>query len=86
MFHDAAGNVLRRGAYDLEPGQMRSFEFSPRPTRGGALVGIVPCVIPAPGGRAVPSVEVTDGAGHVTLLINPAVARMSQFQQQELPR
>ena len=43
--------------------------------------GIVPCVVPNPGGRAVPNVEVTDGNGNVALSITPAVARMSDFQQ-----
>lgn len=85
MVHDAAGNVLRRGTYDLTPGQTRSFEFVPPATRA-SLVSIIPCVIPAPGGRAIPNVEVTDGAGNIALLIGPAVARMSQFQQQESPR
>lgn len=86
MFHDAAGNVLRRGVYDLAPGQSRSFTFNPSTPRPGALIGIVPCIVPDGGGRAVPNIEVTNGAGDVLLLINPAVARMSQFQQQELPR
>lgn len=49
MFHDAAGNVLRRGTYDLEPGQSRSFEVIPPVTRAGTLAGIVPCVLPEPG-------------------------------------
>ena len=47
----------------------------------GNIAGIIPCVIPDPGGRAVPNVEVIDLAtGDTSLLINPAVARMSQFQ------
>ncbi len=79
MFHDAAGNVIQRGVYDLLPGQTRSFNVVPPTSRLG-LVGIVPCVIPEPGGRAVPSVEVTDGAGGVGLLINPAASRASMFQ------
>lgn len=80
MFHDAAGNVLRRGTYSLEPGQTRSFAVVPPATREGTLVGIVPCVIPEPGGRIVPNVEVTDGAGNIVLAINPAATRASQFQ------
>ena len=80
MFHDAAGNVLQRGAYRLEPGQTRTFRVVPPVARAGSLVGIVPCVIPEPGGRAVPGIEVTDSAGGVALLINPAATRASMFQ------
>jgi len=80
LFHDAAGNVIEKGSYSLEPGQTKSFRVAPPPTRGGSLVGIVPCVLPEPGGRAVPGVEITDGAGGVALLINPAATRASMFQ------
>lgn len=86
LFHDASSNVLRRDAYDLEPGQTKSFDFVPPATRAGTLSGIIPCLIRAPGGRAVPNVEVMDNSRNVVLLINPAAARMSQFQQQEQPR
>lgn len=79
MFHDASGNVLRRASYSLEPGQSRSFGVAPPMTRTG-LATIIPCVIPDPGGRVVPGVEVTDGAGGVALQINPAAARASQFE------
>lgn len=79
MFHDAAGNVLRRVAYTLEPGQTRSFAAAPPSTRAG-LAALIPCILPDPGGRVVPSVEVTDGGGGVALLINPAAARASQFE------
>lgn len=85
LVHDAAGNVLRRGTYDLAPGQTRSFEFVP-PTTRGSFAAIIPCVLPAPGGRAVPSLEVLDSTGNVALLVGPAVARMSQFQHVESPR
>jgi len=82
MFHDAAGNIIRRGTYTLDPGQARSFKVSPQLISGAATFsGIVPCVVPNPGGRAVPNVEVTDGNGNVALSITPAVARMSDFQQ-----
>jgi hypothetical protein len=82
MFHDVAGNVLRRGTYGLDPGQSRSFEFLPPAARSGAtLVGIVPCIIPDPGGPAVPSVEVMDSDGNVVLNIQPAAARASRFAQ-----
>jgi len=80
MVHDASGTVLRRGSYELNPGQTRSFEFIPPGSRS-SLVGIVPCVLPDPGGTAVPSIEVADAAGGTALLINPAAARASQFQQ-----
>jgi hypothetical protein len=37
--------------------------------------------LPEPGGRAVPNVEILDGVtGNTLFLINPAAARMSQFQ------
>ena len=84
MFHDAAGDVLRRATYDLDPGEASSFELPPRPLRGGVLVGIIPCFIPEPGGRAVPNVEVLGFFGNVSLLINPAVAAMSEFQLQPI--
>jgi hypothetical protein len=80
MFHDVAGKELRRAEYALEPGQTRSIGVAPPASRAGTLVGIVPCVLPDPGGRAVPNIEVTDGAGNVVLLINPAATRASQFQ------
>ncbi len=86
MFHDANGNVLRRGTYQLSPGQTNSLAVTLPATRA-SLVAIVPCVIPNPGGRTVPNVEVIDRAtDQVVQLINPAVARMSQFQQLELVR
>jgi hypothetical protein len=80
MFHDVAGNVIRRGSYALDAGQTRSFEVAPPALRMGTLVGIIPCVLPEPGGRVVPNIEVTDAAANVVLLINPAAARASQFQ------
>jgi hypothetical protein len=79
MFHDAAGNVLRRVAYTLEAGQTRSFAVAPPASRAG-LVALIPCIVPDPGGRIVPSVEVSDGEGSVALVINPAAARASQFE------
>jgi hypothetical protein len=79
MFHDVAGNVLRRGTYDLEPGQSRSFVFLPPETRL-SLAGIIPCVLPDPGGHAVPDVEVVDADGSVRVLMPPAAAHLSQFQ------
>jgi len=77
MFHDAAGNVLQRGTYRLEPGQTKTFRVVPPARRAGGLVGIVPCTISEPGGRTVPSIEITDGGGGVALLINPAATRAS---------
>jgi hypothetical protein len=48
----------------------------------GSRNEIDPCWLPAAGGRAVPNVEVLDGVtGNTLFLINPAAARMSQFQQ-----
>lgn len=80
MFHDTAGNVLQRGPYRLEPGQTKTFRVVLPATRAGSLVGIVPCIVPEPGGRTVPSIEVTDGGGGVARLINPAATRASLFQ------
>jgi hypothetical protein len=83
MFHDAAGNILRRGTYSLEPGQTRSFGFIPPDARSGAtLVGIIPCVLPDPlSGRIVPNVEVMTGDGSVVVQFGPAAARASRFAQ-----
>ncbi len=82
MFHDVAGNILWRGVVALDPGETKSIEFTPPASRTGAgFVSIDPCWLPAPGGRGVPNIEVLDAAsGNVLLLINPAAARMSQFQ------
>lgn len=79
-FHNAAGAVLNRQTqtYDLQPGQTATFSFQSSTDRG--LGAFIPCITPAPGGRAVPNLMVMDGAGNVALLINPAAARMSQFQ------
>lgn len=84
MFHDAAGNVLSRGSYDLQPGRVAALQFTPKRDKKGDKVGdvatIVPCVLPAPGGRAIPSVEVVDRlTGHTTLFANPAATRMTDF-------
>lgn len=83
MFHDARGLVVARGTYDLQPGQRGFLRFAPDASDvGGAVLGINPCILPAPGGRAVPSVEVIDRSmGRIALLVQPAVARMSQFQR-----
>ena len=81
MFHDAAGNVVLRAAYALDPGQAQSFEVAASAVSRATFSAIVPCVLPNPGGRAVPSLEITDGAGGVALSITPAAARMSDFQQ-----
>lgn len=79
MFHDASGNELRRASYSLLPGQSRSFSVTPPATRTG-LAAIIPCVIPETGGRVVPGVEITDGAGGVAMQIGPAAARASLFE------
>jgi hypothetical protein len=80
MFHNAAGDVVARGAYDLQPGEVAVLRFNPPPEPGTVASQINPCILPSPGGRAVPNVEVLDGATHQTLLlINPAAARMSMF-------
>lgn len=86
MFHDLAGNVIRRGTYALEPGQSRAFEVVPPVQRPGSLSGIVPCILPDPAsaaapGRTVPNVEVVDQHGAVLLSINPAGARASLFER-----
>ncbi len=86
MFHDAAGNVVSRGSYDLQPGQSMWIQanwqqVASTSDTAAILAGIVPCVLPQPGGRAVPNVEVFDtNTGNIVRLINPAAARMSQFQ------
>ena len=76
MFHDAAGNVLSQSEYALRPGQVAGVTLDPQPESD-----IIPCFLPANGGRAVPNVELVDVASGDTLfLINPAAARASQFQ------
>jgi hypothetical protein len=80
MFHNAAGDVLKQADYDLKPGTVASFPFSINDRREN--VEIIPCVLPQPGGRAVPNVELVNAlTGDTMFLVNPAAARMSQFQQ-----
>jgi hypothetical protein len=85
MFHDITGNLLKSGRYDLKPGQATLLAWTapsapPTDTNGGGFVGIIPCVIPEPGGRAIPDVEVLDGnTGAVVRHENPAAARMTEF-------
>jgi hypothetical protein len=78
MFHDRAGNVLGQRQYDLQPGESAFLVFAPSPSDFVALrVGIIPCVIPEPGGRAIPSAEVIDRrTRHVVRYMNPVAARM----------
>jgi hypothetical protein len=79
MFHDANGEVLRSADYDVAPGESAFLAFAP-PAGGNPFMTINPCILPAPGGRAVPAVEVFDRAtGEVALHIEPAVPSMSQF-------
>lgn len=80
MFHDAAGNVLKRAAYTLAPGTSQSLGFAPA---GGRvlLVGIVPCVVPDPGGRAATVVEVSDAGGTVVQIVEPVTPRASRLKQ-----
>ena len=85
MFHDAAGNVLKRAAYDLAPGASQSIGFAPG-ARVLSAVGIVPCIVPEPGGRAVPSVEVLDADASVVLQIGPVATRASRLEQVVAPR
>ncbi len=83
MFHDENGRVLQSGRYDLQPGDSTSLEFRSRRGRAGTFAGgIVPCVLPDPGGRVVPDVEIAAGDGSVRLVIGPAVARMSALEEQ----
>ncbi len=79
MFHDAAGNVLKRATYALAPGQSASVGLAV-PGRSG-LVGIIPCIVPEPGGRAVPNVEVLDSDARLVMLIGPAATRASRLKQ-----
>jgi hypothetical protein len=76
--NSASGDVLARVAYDLQPGQTTSFTYT---VSAGTPNEIQPCFTPAPGGRAVPNVEVLDVTGNTLFLIGPAAARMSLFQQ-----
>jgi hypothetical protein len=85
MFHDAAGGVVKTGRYELKPGEVVALEYAMPvgDTTGNLIAGIIPCVLPERGGRAVPNVEIVNRAtGDTSLLINPAVDRMSQFQKQ----
>ena len=84
MFHDAQGNVLKSGRYGLKPGESFFLDFVPSESVGIDAVPAVqaePCILPAPGGRAVPNVIVFDLAtGGIDRLVGPVVARMTQFQ------
>lgn len=78
MFHDRAGNVLGERAYDLQPGESAFLVFAPSPSDFVTVrLAIIPCVIPEPGGRAIPSAEVIDRrTRHVVRYMNPVAARM----------
>lgn len=78
MFHDRAGNLLSERRYDLQPGESAFLALAPGLSDFVTpRLGINPCVIPAPGGRAVPSVEVIDRrTRHVVRYANPVAARM----------
>ena len=64
MFHDVNGRDLKTGRYELLPGQTAVLQLAvPTTTASGEPVRrvlIVPCIVPAPGGRAIPSAEVID--------------------------
>src|SRR5205814_3497061 len=83
LFHNAAGDVLKKADFDLKPGESRGLTFTFTSVIGDVspIFGfpIDPCWIPTGGGRAVPSVEVFDAAGHLLLFENPASPRMSEF-------
>ncbi|HSV15546.1 MAG TPA: hypothetical protein VLI90_14895, partial [Tepidisphaeraceae bacterium] len=82
MFHNAAGDVVKSGRYDLKAGETAALLYDPA-AAAGSTVAIIPCVLPEIGGRAVPNVEVIDTAtGDTALLINPAADRISDFQRQ----
>src|SRR5262245_45976462 len=77
MFHDARGNLLSGKRYDLQPGETASLVLVPNPGDGGGRVFIVPCLVPAPGGREVPAVQVIDRrTRRVVRHLNPVAARM----------
>jgi hypothetical protein len=78
MFHDRLGNVLSEKTYDLQPGETDFLGLAPNfGDIASPRLGINPCVIPGPGGRAVPSVEVLDRrTRHVVRHLNPVAARM----------
>ena len=72
-------------ARDLKPGEVVALEYALTvgDTTGNLIAGIIPCILPERGGRAVPNVEIVSRTtGDTSLLINPAVDRMSQFQKQ----
>lgn len=81
MLHDVAGNVVKQGTYDLQPGQVGgvSFTFAPVATTGAVTILINPCWLPAPGGRGIPSVEVVDATGRVVQFVNPVAARLTDL-------
>ena len=71
-----AGNVhpddlIPRDRHGAEPGRIR-LRIEPDTSTG---------IAPAPGGRVVPNVSIADAmTGKTSLLINPAVPAMSDFQ------
>ena len=83
MFHNAVGDVFGLDTYELQPGEVTTFTFAPSPSEVGGppLLAINPCILPQPGGRAAPAVEIVDRAtGRVARHVDPAVPGMSQFQ------
>ena len=83
MFHNTAGDVLKSSRYNLKPGETAFLDLLPAvQTDARGLVTIIPCFLPDVGGRAVPNVHVVNlSNGDIVRTINPAVARMSMFQQ-----
>ena len=77
MFHDRLGNLLSERRYDIQPGETASLALAPNFGDAGGRVTIVPCLIPEPGGRAVPAVQVIDRrTRRVVRHLNPVAARM----------
>ena len=83
MFHNAAGDVVKSGRYSLRAGESTSLEFAPVAVGDlRSAITLEPCLLPAAGGRVVPTVEVVDLAtGDVVREILPVVSRMSELQQ-----
>ena len=83
MFHNAVGDVVKSGRYSMRAGESATLEFTPIAVGDvRSAVTLEPCLLPSPGGRALPAVQVVDLAtGDIVRELVPVVSRMSQLQQ-----
>ena len=90
MFSDISGNILKRAAVTLAPGQGAFLDLAGSEVTFGrdeTRFEFEPNNVPAPGsGRVIPTLEVFDSAtGRTDLFINPVAPRLSLIQSLQSP-